>query len=546
MSELVGALPPGGGARTAPSDVALSATNVSKSYGAVRALQAVSLDVRSGSILALLGENGAGKSTFVAVASGATVPDTGTIRIAGEVVSFANPREAIRAGVQVVHQEPKLVNEYSIAENMFMSEAGARSAWRSRGIGVLASRAEKVLADLGLSADLPDVRTQAVSLTAAERQIVAIAKAMTGDPRVLFLDEPNSSLTNKETERLWTVARGLRENGVALVVVSHRLTELYEIVDRVAVLRDGRMVGTGSPAEISIKEALTLMAGAERTQRAQQAPSSGIDSDVPAAVPSGTRRDRPAAPVLSAREISNEHVKSVTFDVYAGEVLGMAGLVGAGRTEIGRALSGVDPISTGALLLDGKRVRFNSPRVAMRAGVVMACEERKRVVLQSQTVQTNLGISVLDGASRFGFIRPRVQRDLAQDWIQRLAVRGRSDAPIGSLSGGNQQKVLIARALATKPRVLILDEPTHGVDVATRAEIYELVKQLAAEGLAVVLISSDTEELVEQSDRIVVVRDHGVVGELAAGSNALSVVSAAMGQKYDPALNELAESGAGS
>jgi ABC-type sugar transport system ATPase subunit len=522
-----------GESHAASADVAMSISHMSKAFGAVRALQDVTLDLRSASILALLGENGAGKSTLVAAASGALVPDSGTILASGRPVRFTSPRDGIRAGVQVVHQEPKLVNEYSIAENIFLGEAGALRAVRSRGMGSLSERADGLLSDLGLKTELPDVRRQAARLTAAERQIVAIAKAMAGAPRILFLDEPNSSLTSAETERLWSVARELRAKGVSLVIVSHRLTELYEVVDRVAVLRDGRLVGTGSPAEVPIGKALSLMAGAQRAR--PQAATEPAVPPVPAAL-----RTAGTAPVLSVRQLRTRYMGPATFEVGAGEVVGLAGLVGAGRTEIGRALSGADPVRSGLLLLDGKPIRFRSPRAAMRAGVVMTCEERKRVVFRSQNVQENIAASILDQTSRLGFARRAAQRQLADEWISRLAIRGSADSPVISLSGGNQQKVLIARALATRPRVLILDEPTHGVDVATRAEIYQLIRQLARRGLAVLLISSDTEELVEQSDRIVVVRNGRTVDELAAGSGTFAVVSAALGQNLDSALQEQA------
>lgn len=494
--------------------VVLRTDRLGKSYGPIHALRGVSLDLVAGSVLALLGENGAGKSTFIGLVSGATSPTAGSIEIDGHRVDLANPHQAAAHGIQVVHQEPKLANEASIAENIFLADYAGRRALAAVRPRALAARAARHLKRLGLAEGLPVVTTPAHRLSAAQRQLVAIAKAMASEARVLFLDEPNSSLTPRETTRLWTLVRSLRDEGVAVVVVSHRLSELYQVVDEVAVLRDGALVGRGTAAELPIARAVELMAG-----RAGRAETRG----------EAARARQLGDEVLRLERVSTRSVHGVDLRLRAGEVLGLAGLVGSGRTEIGRVICGADPILDGRMLLAGVPVRFRTPRHALAAGVVMTSEERRRAVFGSQDVSFNVAASALGRLARLGVTTRTRERRLSQAWIDKLALRGTTSTPILALSGGNQQKALIARALAVTPRVVILDEPTHGIDVGTKAEISALVGELADEGLGVIFISSEVEELIGIADRVAVVR-HGAIAQEAAGADGISLVAAALGE----------------
>jgi len=497
---------------TIDSSLALRTTGLGKSFGAIDALKNVTLDIEAGSVLALLGENGAGKSTFISLVSGAATPTAGTIEIFGVPADLSSPHEAAKRGVQVVHQEPKLANEASIAENIFLGEYAGGSPLRLVRPRRLLAKARAHLERLGLADGLPDVSTLAHRLSAAQRQLVAIAKAMATDARVLFLDEPNSSLTPRETTQLWSLVRSLRDAGVAVVVVSHRLSELYQVIDQVAILRDGSLVAQGPADEIPIAKAVELMAGRPSSAHVDRA-----------------RWDGTGREVVRLTGLHTRSVHGVDLVVHAGEVVGLAGLVGAGRTEIGRAICGADPVLAGTLAIDGKIRRFRSPRHALRAGVVMTSEERRQAVFASHDVTFNITASDLARLSRFGLVTRRMERAVSAEWVRRLALRGTPTTAITALSGGNQQKALISRALAVEPRLVILDEPTHGIDVGTKAEIAALVGRLAAEGLAVIFISSEVDELIGVADRIAVIRNGRIVQE-AAGADGISLVAAALGE----------------
>ena len=506
--------------------IALEVVSVDKSFGSVHALSDVSMRFRRGAVTALLGENGAGKSTLIRVCSGVHQPDRGEVLVAGSPVRLAGSLAAKAMGIAVVHQEPQLVTQMTVAENIFLARLGSRSGSALHRGGALVGEAKALLASLGLENDLPDLGGRCTGLSAAERQLVEIARALAADPHVLFLDEPNSSLTRKETDRLFDIVRRLRDRGTAVVLVSHRLGEVYEIADEVIVMRDGRKVGEGPVAALPKARAIQLMAG-ERLKAA-------LDIAEAEARPA-PKAD--AVPVLSVQKASGLAFSDVSFDIHAGEIVGMAGLVGSGRTEIIRAIIGADPLTGGAVSLNGRRVRFSSPRDALKGGIAFISEERRTSVFYGHDIAFNLTSNVLDHFGSFGFFSDRKRRAFAQASADEIGVKAETvDVPIRTLSGGNQQKVLLARALASTPSLVILDEPTRGVDVRTKADMYRLIRSLAHErGLAVWFVSSELDEILQLADRIVVVRGGTIADSLARGPEAARVVASALGEKIEDA-----------
>jgi ABC-type sugar transport system ATPase subunit len=507
---------------------ALSVEGVSKRFAAVRALTDVSVAFEGGRVTAVLGENGAGKSTLIRVCSGEHLPDTGQVLVTGEPAVMRSPIEATRAGIAVVHQEPQLLAEKTIAENIFLTRLGERRGAAQHHRRELVAEARELLDRIGLADELPRPDRVCRDLSAAERQLVEIARALAGDPRVLFLDEPNSSLTRRETDRLFEVVHRLRDQGVAIILVSHRLAEVYEISDHIVVLRDGKKVGEGSPTELPTERAIKLMAG-ERL-------SAATDIEQPAAVAAKAREDgRP--PVLALRKATGAAFANIDLEIHAGEIVGMAGLVGSGRTEIAKAVVGADPLLAGEIVLNGEKVRFRSPRGSLRAGIAFISEERRTSVFYGHDVRFNLTSAVLDRFGGGGFFSRRRQTRFSRETATEFGVKTDGiEAPISSLSGGNQQKVLLARALAADPKLIILDEPTRGVDVGTKAEIYRLLRKLAHEqGLAVWFISSELDEVLQLADRIVVIREGRVADDLQRGPEAARVVASALGESVENA-----------
>ncbi|MFF5225899.1 sugar ABC transporter ATP-binding protein [Dactylosporangium sp. NPDC000521] len=501
---------------------ALAVAGLAKSFGAVRAVRDVSLAFPAGQVTGLLGENGAGKSTLIRLCSGEMRPDRGRLTLAGQEVSFGSPLEAIAAGVVVVHQEPLLISELTIADNLFLYDLGERPAYAAARRGENVARARELLHDLGMTDYLPDPATLCRELSAASRQMVDIVRALSRRPKVLFLDEPNSSLTHEESERLFSVVRRLRADGVAVVLVSHRLAEVFSIVDHVIVLRDGTFVAAGDPTEINEQRAVALMAGERKRAVVAETVAERRDAVAHA---------RDAEVALELANLSGEGFADVSFALRRGEILGMSGLVGAGRTEIAEAVIGARRISGGRVLVGGRPVRISGPGRAQKLGIAYVAEERRTEVFHAQTVGYNLTVRILSTLGPLGFVSARRTNAAARELTRRFGVKTAStEAPITSLSGGNQQKVLLARALAAKPRVLILDEPTRGVDVGTKAEIYATLRELAhTEGLAVWFISSELEEVVELADRVVVVRQGRLTLDAPNTAGPQPIVAAAMG-----------------
>jgi ribose transport system ATP-binding protein len=474
----------------------LTIRDMSKSFGPVRALSSVSFDLRAGEIHALMGENGAGKSTLMNILGGVLRPDSGEIRLDGRVVSPASPAEAQRFGIGLVHQEIALCPDVTVAENIFMAEINA-----SRRLSVdrvaLRQRAEAVLAPL-----LPiPVDALAGSLPIASQQIVEIAKALTLDARVLIFDEPTAALSETEAEALFRIVRGLRAQGLGIVYISHRMAEIFSLSDRVTVLRDGAYVATVETAETTPRELASRMVGRDL-----------VDLYPPKA--GGPRRH---ARLTVEGVADGAGIADIRFTVAPGEILGLGGLIGSGRSETAQLVCGLRDRVAGAVRLDGRDLGRGGYREAIAKGVVYLSEDRKGSgVFLDLTIAQNVSALDLRRVSRRWTVSRRRESELAERLRQRLDIRCASvHQPVATLSGGNQQKVALARLLAVEPSVLFVDEPTRGVDIGAKAQIYAILRELAREGAAIVVISSEMPELIGLSDRILVLHEGRVAGELS-------------------------------
>ncbi|MGB3337402.1 MAG: sugar ABC transporter ATP-binding protein [Devosia sp.] len=469
---------------------------VRKSYPGVLALDGLDLDVRSGEVIGLVGENGAGKSTLMKILGGVTIPDSGSIEVDGVPYAALSVGGSLRAGIAFVHQELNLFDNLDVAANVFIGREPRR-------FGLLVDRARQRAAALPLLAQLgasfsPD--TLVSKLPLAQQQLVEIAKALSQDARLVILDEPTSSLPIAETDKLLAVIERLRAQGIAVIFVSHRLGEIERACDRVVVLRDGRLVGKLAKDEISHDRLVKLMIG--RELRAIYAPPKAGRGAVALA----------ACGVRTAAYPKRE----VSLDLHAGEILGLAGLVGSGRTELARALFGIDPIYGGTLLYDGEPIRLAAARDAVRHGIFLVPEDRKGTgILLDLSIAENITLPNLGAYSAAALVSTKREVSRAEQSRAQLAIKAPTvGTRTGSLSGGNQQKVVLAKWLAMTPRVIIFDEPTRGIDIGAKSEIYRLMRALANSGVAVLMISSDMEEVIGVSDRIAVMHEGGVSGML--------------------------------
>ncbi len=485
-------------------------TGISKSFVGVKVLKGVDFDVRPGEVHALLGENGAGKSTLIKILSGLYQPDGGVVAIDGKEVRFASTRDATAAGIATVYQELLLFSELSVAENVFLGhyprKAGGVIDWAA-----VRERTRALLDSLD-TYDL-DVDTKVLSLSVAQRQRVEIAKALSRNARVLIMDEPTASLVDKDVQQLMNVVRQLRERGVGIVYVSHRMSEIFALADRVTVLRDGAFVATRAIAEVKEADLVSLMVGRS------------IASLFP----------KVEAPVgETILEVRNLHhgrqVRDISFTLRRGEILGVAGLVGSGRTELALVLFGMTPAASGEILLDGKPVRIRSPLQARNLGIAYVPEDRGlQGLVKPMAVRKNVTMARLERVSRGIFLRARAETARAAAAVKRLAIRCRDvNQPVGELSGGNQQKVVIAKWLETEPRVLILDEPTRGVDVGAKSEIHAIMGELVKQGVAILMISSELPEVLGMSDRVLVMSGGRVTQVLERSQATPERVGAAM------------------
>ena len=458
--------------------------------------------LHAGGVHALVGENGAGKSTLIKVLTGVYQPDQGVILYRGEPVTFARPLDAQAAGISTIYQEINLVPLVSVARNLFLGHEPTDR------LGLIDfarmhREATTILARYGIDVD---VRRPLRELGLGVQQMVAIARAISADHRVVIMDEPTSSLEPREVERLMEVVDVLRRDGVAVVYVTHRLDEVFRLCDSVTVLRDGRLIHTGPVAEITRLELVSRMLGRDVSDVARARTRF-----------SGHEGTAAAEPVIRATDLTRRHVLDhVSIEAGAGEVVGLAGLLGSGRTETARAIYGAQPLDGGSVEVEGKPMRLGSPRSALAAGVALIPEDRKADgIIPSLSVRDNIVLAALPAMSRAGFLSDRRQDAIVERLMARLRIKASSpDQRVSELSGGNQQKVLLARVLCLEPRVLILDDPTRGIDIGAKAEIQTLISELAEAGLAVVLISSELEEVVEGSDTVIVLRDGAVVGTL--------------------------------
>ncbi len=482
----------------------LRMTLIGKRFPGVQALDDVGLEVLPGEIHALLGENGAGKSTLIKILSGAQQPDSGTIEFAGQKVTMASPHDAQRRGIVTIYQEFTLAPNMTIAENVFIGREpglGVFVSWRK-----MAAETRAITARLGLR-----LRPMSIvrELRVAEQQMVEIARALSMKSRLIVMDEPTSALSSDEVEKLFRIMRDLKAQGLSVLFVTHRLEEVMRICDRYTVLRDGRLVGSGSIAEATIDSIIRLIVG-RQVNALYAHREKTVAGDVVLSVEGLTRRG-------NAQDQNAIVLADVSLEVRRGEILGIAGLVGAGRTEMARAVFGADPFDSGRVIIDGEEVHIRSPQDAIRHGVGLVPEDRKQQALfLALAVRTNLSMASHDRLTRWGmFIDETAEREMVEEFRKKLNIRMASpEQLISSLSGGNQQKVTLARWLALGPKVLIVDEPTRGIDIGAKVEVHYLLFELARSGIAVIAISSELPEILAISDRIVTMREGRVTGQI--------------------------------
>ncbi|KRA25961.1 sugar ABC transporter ATP-binding protein [Microbacterium sp. Root61] len=492
---------------TASAEIVLRATGIDKSFFGVSVLRGIDIDVRRGEVHGLVGENGAGKSTFMKILAGVHQADAGTVEFEGRVVAYTHPLQAMNDGLVTVFQEFNLLPERTVAQNVFLGREPRKGVFLDK--RAMARRTREILTDLGV--DFIDPGARVGSLSVAEQQIVEIVKALSFDAKVISMDEPTAALSDHEVELLYGIIRRLTGRGVAVIYVSHRLKEIFDLCDRITILKDGSLVSTDATADLSTGELVRRMVGRP------------IQSYFPVAE-EGTVVGEPR---IALEDAGNEYVDGVSLQLRAGEIVGLAGLQGSGRTELAEAIFGAHAFTRGRMTLDGRTVRFTSPRAAVKAGIALVTEDRKAQGLA-------LGQSVLDNALlvvRGVFAgRTGASRRSVPGILSSLEVTSRGvDQEVQFLSGGNQQKVVLAKWLVTEPQVVLFDEPTRGIDVGAKIAVYTLMRRLAAEGKAVLMVSSELPEVIGMSDRILVMRDGILAAELPAGAAEHEVLAAATG-----------------
>ena len=478
----------------------LEMQGITKTFHGFTALHDVNLTIYPGEVHALMGENGAGKSTLMKILAGAYIADAGEIRIDGESVRMTDPGQARDLGIAIIYQELNLAPNLTVAENIFMGSE-LRKGGTLIDQDAMRRKAAEVLANLDASFDAGDLVS---TLSIAEQQQVEIARALKDKSRILVMDEPTAALSDRETEKLFEVVRRLRNEGIAIIYISHRMEEIYALADRVSVIRDGGYIGSLEKSEISATRLVEMMVGRPLQDLYEH-----------------KRQTTPGPVVLEVRNLSDGHkVKSATFQLHAGEIVGLAGLVGAGRTEIARLIFGADRKASGEIKLEGRSLNISTPDDAIKAGIAYVPEDRKDLGLFLEISSgENITMNVLGREAKAGIINSKSLLNIVADAINNLAIRLASPSIRAmDLSGGNQQKLLLARWLAINPMVLLLDEPTRGVDIGAKSEIYRIISDLAANGVAILMISSELPEIVGMSDRVLVMRAGSLVGEVGGAT----------------------------
>lgn len=477
------------------SEYIVELKNVTKSFPGVLALDKVQFNLKSGEVMALLGENGAGKSTLMKILSGVYTRDEGEMKIFGQEVGDMNPKLAQEMGVAIIHQELNMCQHLTVAENMFLGREIIKGGRVDN--HAMNEAAKKILDELNIDLT-PD--TVIGELAVSKQQMVEIAKALSTNAKILIMDEPTSALTSKEIDDLFVIIRKLKADGKGIVYISHRLEELQHIVDRVTIMRDGKYILTNDFKAMTMEEIIANMVGREIKEKFPRITC------------------KKGKKIFEVKNLNaGRMVRDINFDLYEGEIVGIAGLMGAGRTETTRAIFGVDPKESGEIILDGKQVKINCPMDAIRAGIVLAPEDRKKDGLCTKlSIRDNIALPNLDIlCSKFGVVNRKKEKEMSDKAVQDLKIKLPNDqVDAGSLSGGNQQKVVVGKWLARNSRVVIFDEPTRGIDVAAKVEIYNLMNQLKAQGIGVLFVSSEMPEVMGISDRIIVMCDGRITGEL--------------------------------
>ncbi|PZG20030.1 D-xylose ABC transporter ATP-binding protein [Micromonospora craterilacus] len=491
----------------------LALEGVDKSFGAVAALRDARLELYAGEAHALVGENGAGKSTLVKILAGVHGPDTGSVLLDGQPVAFGSPADARAAGIAVIYQEPTLFPDLSVAENIFMGRQPLKGL-RRIDAAAMRERTNELFARLGVRID-PDRPARGLSI--ADQQLVEIAKALSFDARVLVMDEPTAALSGVEVDRLFAVARSLRDNGAAILFISHRFDEVFSLCQRVTVMRDGRWIATDEIGNLTVDGVVRTMVG----------------RDISALFPK--MATEPGEVRLQVDGLTRHgYFDDVSFTVRGGEIVALAGLVGAGRSEVARAIFGVDRYDAGQVRVDGRPLRPGAPPAAIDAGLALVPEDRRQQGLVMElSIERNATLPRRWALSRLGLLFGGGERRSAAEWAKRLQVKAaRNTDPVSTLSGGNQQKVVLAKWLSTAPRVLMIDEPTRGIDVGTKSEVHRLLSQLASEGVAVLMVSSELPEVLGMADRVLVMHEGRLVADIPRDqADEESVMFAATGQR---------------
>ncbi|MDK2799458.1 MAG: ribose transport system ATP-binding protein [Clostridiales bacterium] len=473
----------------------LKMENISKSFPGVKALDHVNLELYTGKVLALLGENGAGKSTLMKILSGVYTKDSGDIYFEGNKIDIHSPKHAQSLGIAIIHQELNLLPYLSIAENIFIGREFTKNMTGRIDWKKLYRESKKYLEQLGVTID---PRTLVKNLSVGEQQMVEIAKALSLDAKIIIMDEPTDALTNKETEKLFKVIRTLKQNGKAIVYISHRLKEIFEICDDVTVMRDGKYIGSANVKNIDQEKLIEMMVGRK------------LEDKFPRKIL------KPGKEMIRVEHLSKKGVlKDVNLSVRSGEVVGLSGLMGAGRTELAKAIFGALKIDSGDIYLEGEKVKINNPKDAVSLGIAYVSEDRKMEgLILKLSVRHNMTLSALGQFSTAGQINANKESRQVEEYIKKLAIKTPSSLQrVKNLSGGNQQKVVLSKWMMINPKVLILDEPTRGVDVGAKVEIYELINKLKESGVAIIMISSEMPEVMGISDRIVVMHEGKITGE---------------------------------